>query len=123
VDVKPPSLDPFLSEPTTHAKAELQQLEAEEGASSAGGSDVQLFLSERFEHQEGEDGDHYIVTGRNGQIERCEDEVSRPLDSFDSPTMPALLTLSLLPCSLSTSRELSRLTVYSSLSNVSKMAG
>lgn len=72
---KPASLDPFLPEPTTHAKAELLG-EAEEDASSAGGSDLQLFMSERFEHQEGEDGDHYIVTGRNGQIERCEDEVS-----------------------------------------------
>lgn len=75
---KPASLDPFLSEPTTHARAEVPEAEAEEGASSAGGSrqsDLQLFMSERFEHQEGEDGDHYIVTGRNGQIERCEDEV------------------------------------------------
>ncbi|ORY55950.1 hypothetical protein BCR35DRAFT_355672 [Leucosporidium creatinivorum] len=75
VDVKPPSLDPFLPQPTTHEK--VTQLEEEEGASSAGWSrqsDTQLFMSERFEHQEGEDGDHYIVTGRNGQIERCEDE-------------------------------------------------
>lgn len=85
---KPPSLDPFLPEPTSHAKAE--HAAAEEGASSAGGSlqsENQLFMSERFEHQEGEDGDHYIVTGRNGQIERCEDEVSGCRRPFDLRTI------------------------------------
>ncbi|GAA5911258.1 hypothetical protein JCM6882_004078 [Rhodosporidiobolus microsporus] len=122
-DAKPPSLDPFLSEPTTHAKHDdppssdeeergglddddvddaasqvqehdfveddverlrrKQQEEQEggnrvaaEGASTSmtGASDKPLLMTTRFEHQITEGGDILVLTGREGELERCEDE-------------------------------------------------
>lgn len=77
----PRSLDPYLSEPTNHHKAEWAAA-ADDGTNSSNGSlasNARHFLSTRLEHQE-EDGEHYIITGRDGEIVRCEDEV-RGLDS------------------------------------------
>ncbi|BGP34373.1 hypothetical protein JCM10296v2_006192 [Rhodotorula toruloides] len=114
-DVKPPSLDPYLSAPTTHAKigdpdsdeeddgedevhnaeteSNVQQRDfgdetndgrggrlqtsapREEGGSSyTGGSDKPMLMTSRFEHQVTEDGQILVLTGREGQLERCEDE-------------------------------------------------
>ncbi|GAA6043349.1 hypothetical protein JCM8097_008042 [Rhodosporidiobolus ruineniae] len=114
-DQKPPSLDPFLPEPTTHAKhGDPESDEEEDGESNGGaGSDVQvrdfqeeeqaqdrkikqepgnrvategastsytggsekpLLMTTRFEHQITDDGEILVLTGREGQLERCEDE-------------------------------------------------
>ncbi|BGP50676.1 hypothetical protein JCM10450v2_006601 [Rhodotorula kratochvilovae] len=121
-DHKPPSLDPFLPEPTTHAKigdpdsddevydegashsrggeSMVQEQDfAESGAlshershqssqeekerdggsastSMTGGSagSRPLHMTSRFEHQVGQDGQHLVLTGREGLLERCEDE-------------------------------------------------
>ncbi|GAA5912180.1 uncharacterized protein JCM6883_000588 [Sporobolomyces salmoneus] len=117
---KPRSLDPYLSEPTTHAKigdpdtdeegsqegsknledlsqvqerdfgdeetkgepqpieephnhAELESLETKSRSTSAASSRP-LILTSRFEHQVTEDGEILILTGREGQLMRCEDE-------------------------------------------------
>lgn len=74
---KPASLDPYLDQPTTHARYQDNEIEK---ASTAGGeslsSDKLFHMTTRFEHKVGEDGEHLVVTGRNAQIQRCEDEVS-----------------------------------------------
>ncbi|GAA6022377.1 hypothetical protein JCM10207_004744 [Rhodosporidiobolus poonsookiae] len=120
-DQKPPSLDPFLPEPTTHAKhgdvdsdeEEREGLDDDDGVASdadsqvqvqdfgakeakrdqeeraeggnrvaregnstsyTGGSEKPLLMTTRFEHQITEDGEILVLTGREGQLERCEDE-------------------------------------------------
>lgn len=120
---KPESLDPYLPEPTTHAKigdpdsddegaAEKEEVkessrvqehdfgdEADSGARmrpvktkvnfderepastetpsrSSSASSRPLILTSRFEHQVTEDGEILILTGREGQLMTCEDEVS-----------------------------------------------
>ncbi|BGP26717.1 hypothetical protein JCM10295v2_005674 [Rhodotorula toruloides] len=114
-EVKPPSLDPYLSEPTTHAKvgdpdsddeedgegdvhnaeteSNVQQRDFgdetnggrsgrvqtstprdEGGSSYTGGSDKPMLMTSRFEHRVTEDGQILVLTGREGQLERCEDE-------------------------------------------------
>lgn len=83
--MKPKSLDPFLEEPTTGEREDEKDPEL---ASSATGetmsSDRAFLMSTRFEHQEGEDGEHLVITGRNGQIETCAEEV-RTGDETRSP--------------------------------------
>lgn len=120
---KPESLDPYLPEPTTHArigdpdsddeeaveKEEIKQSsqvqehdfgdEGDNGAKmrpvknkvnyderepastetpsrSSSASSRPLILTSRFEHQVTEDGEILILTGREGQLMTCEDEVS-----------------------------------------------
>lgn len=118
----PPSLDPYLPEPTTHAKIgdpdsddegsqdgdkrdRMSQVQERDFADKDGtggkrpaghardnvGDDSQetqsrsassassrpLILTSRFEHQVTDDGEILILTGREGQLMNCEDEVSR----------------------------------------------
>lgn len=139
---KPASLDPYLSEPTTHAKigdpdsddevekgnqraqgmqggqskdndrrprSDVQEHDFGEGPRSAGRegdrrtrtdqsrqlnpnesryesaarqagsttpSDQSYIMTSRFEHQVTADGEHIVLTGREGELQRCEDEVS-----------------------------------------------
>ncbi|BGP57501.1 hypothetical protein JCM8202v2_005145 [Rhodotorula sphaerocarpa] len=129
-DAKPPSLDPFLPEPTTHAKigdpdsdddapmeglssgragsgprSDVQEHDFEEGttglglsstrrtgasrmlnpnetryenaargAGSTAGSNQSYVMTSRFEHKVTDDGEHLILTGREGELQRCEDE-------------------------------------------------
>ncbi|GAA6057033.1 hypothetical protein JCM3770_005219 [Rhodotorula araucariae] len=115
-DQNPPSLDPFLPEPTTHAKigdpdsdeelhddsdshsrdvgsmvqeqdfADPLSHEAprspEDGASTTASTSASrtsageqsVHMTARFEHQIGEAGEHLVITGREGRLERCEDE-------------------------------------------------
>lgn len=68
------------NDPTQAAREAYEKGEAEEGPSvesgglgSLGIEQDGLFLNARFEHQETEDG-HMIVTGRKGELLKCEDE-------------------------------------------------
>lgn len=68
------------NDPTQAAREAYEKGEAEEGPSvesgglgSLGIEQDGLFLTYRFEHQETEDG-HMIVTGRKGELLKCEDE-------------------------------------------------
>lgn len=146
---KPASLDPYLSEPTTHAKIgdpdsddeveednqEARRMHGErpkdsdrelrsdvqehdfggESARSAGRegdrrtrtdqsrqlnpnesryesaardagstspSDRSYIMTSRFEHQVTADGEHIVLTGREGELQRCEDEVSLSMTRF-----------------------------------------
>lgn len=52
------------------------------GGSTLGKSSVnsdKLLMTTRFEHEVGENGENFVITGRHGQIEQCEDEVSLSL--------------------------------------------
>lgn len=68
------------NDPTQAARRAFEKGEAEEGPSvesgglgSLGVEQDGLFVTARFEHQETEDG-HMIVTGRKGELLKCEDE-------------------------------------------------
>ncbi|ORY73094.1 hypothetical protein BCR35DRAFT_281817 [Leucosporidium creatinivorum] len=76
---QPRSLDDVLPEPTTHAKKGDgdDSIHPEAASASRGGtaSVASLqYLTTRFEHTVGEDGTHLVLTGRNGELQRCEDE-------------------------------------------------
>jgi hypothetical protein len=162
----PPSLDPYLSEPTTHAKigdpdsdeegedeeakAASRVQERDFGAvdetgkprpvdntrneqneedsmethsrSTSSASSRPLILTSRFEHQVTEGGEILILTGREGQLMTCEDEVSRTilLSTFFLQPVLILFFLSFLS-SLFTLLELFKLSEFSSLSNKKKM--
>ncbi|GAA5836366.1 hypothetical protein JCM9279_000365 [Rhodotorula babjevae] len=114
-DLKPASLDPFLSEPTTHAKigdpdsdddeydheddsgepsSKVQEQDFGDPTSTrrtkspeprsaplsttltgdSSGSDRPILMTSRFEHTVTADGQHLVITGREGALERCEDE-------------------------------------------------
>jgi hypothetical protein len=45
-------------------------------AGSASPSDRSYIMTSRFEHQVTGDGEHIVLTGREGELQRCEDEVS-----------------------------------------------
>jgi hypothetical protein len=68
------------NDPTQRAREAFEKGETEEGPSvesgglgSLGIEQDGLFVTARFEHQETEDG-HMIVTGRKGELLKCEDE-------------------------------------------------
>ncbi|KAM0791116.1 hypothetical protein ACM66B_004403 [Microbotryomycetes sp. NB124-2] len=44
------------------------------GSTTDGGGSNSLLMTRRFEHEVGEDGQNFVITGRNGAIMRCEDE-------------------------------------------------
>lgn len=77
---QPQSLDDVLPEPTAHGKKEIDgEYSHQDGASAsrAGTASVASlqYLTTRFEHTVGEDGTHLVLTGRDGELQRCEDEV------------------------------------------------
>ncbi|KAK4047468.1 hypothetical protein OIV83_005380 [Microbotryomycetes sp. JL201] len=92
---KPKSLDPYLDRPTTHQKYSDQEMTEREQArkqkqqqqqqqtqdantsSSVTSGDVLFSMTSRFEHVVGDDGQHLVVTGRDGNFVRCEDEPIR----------------------------------------------
>lgn len=55
--------------------AESAQLEKDQSESDLANPGEQPLMTVRFEHVTTEDG-HHVVTGREGQLEKCEDEVS-----------------------------------------------
>lgn len=70
--------EPDADEIIRRARAARQKHDSAEQASETGSSirsGAEPLLTVRFEHQETEDG-HMIITGREGEIQRCEDEVS-----------------------------------------------
>lgn len=82
---KPASLDPYLDQPTTHEKYDDDRGGGGQGDTASTtqdgsmSSDKLFHMTTRFEHKVGDDGEHLVVTGRNAQIQRCEDEVSLQL--------------------------------------------
>lgn len=78
---KPRSLDPFLEEPTSHPKFQADDdvttHRVGDASSTAGSlrSERQYAFTSRFEHETTADGEHLVITGREGKITRCEDEV------------------------------------------------
>ncbi|KAK4046108.1 hypothetical protein OIV83_006334 [Microbotryomycetes sp. JL201] len=44
------------------------------GGSTEGGGSSSMHMTRRFEHEVGDDGNNFVITGRNGAIMRCEDE-------------------------------------------------
>jgi hypothetical protein len=74
---KPPSLDPFLPEPTTHRDDDVSTPVSGAPKSGAGSvsSEKPFVMTSRFKHTTGEDGTHYVLTGRDEKLEKCEDEV------------------------------------------------
>jgi hypothetical protein len=94
---RPTSLNQILDDPPSKYKNRPQPTDEEDddddedvdeaemggrgtrGGSTLGQSSVhsdKLLMTTRFEHEVGENGENYVITGRHGQIERCEDEVS-----------------------------------------------
>jgi hypothetical protein len=76
--------DPFLSCCPTPALLPSQgerdlplsyktQLDSQSNTTGTNES-VPLMMTSRFEHKIGDDGQHLILTGRNGVLEKCEDE-------------------------------------------------
>lgn len=51
-------------------------------AGSTSPSDRSYIMTSRFEHQVTADGEHIVLTGREGDLQRCEDEVSLLIDSL-----------------------------------------
>lgn len=49
-----------------------------ESTAKTSSSDMPLLMTSRFEHQTGEDGEVLVLTGREGELEKCEDEVHFP---------------------------------------------
>lgn len=49
---------------------------AESQGSRLSKDDAELLMTSRFEHTVLENGDNWIITGNQGKLERCEDEVS-----------------------------------------------
>lgn len=77
---QPLSLDDVLPEPTTYAEQESDRGDGhQDGASVSHGGTGSIkslqYLTTRFEHSVGEDGTHLVLTGRDGELQRCEDEV------------------------------------------------
>lgn len=163
-DVKPPSLDPFLPEPTTHAKigdpdSDEEEYDGDEdydqsprepsskvqeqdfadpstsrrtqsprppptnhSTSLTGGSSSSerpMLMTSRFEHKVTEDGQHLVITGREGELERCEDEVRSVAFRLSTHPSPALTLLALL-CSPYTRRVPSRPSASSSRSTTTR---
>lgn len=71
--------EPDEDEIIRRARAAKHRHEANERMSESGSSvvsNLEQLMTVRFEHQETDDG-HMIITGHEGQLQRCEDEVSR----------------------------------------------
>lgn len=72
------SLDPYLQEPTTHAKLEEEHSEpadeASRGATAESVGSGGFAFTRRFEAVT-ENGEFLVLTGRDGELQRCEDEV------------------------------------------------
>ncbi|KAK4046722.1 hypothetical protein OIO90_006453 [Microbotryomycetes sp. JL221] len=73
---KPPSLTPYLDKPTTHQLVDEPAGPTRTKTSTASG-ELAFAFTTRFEHVVGDDGQHLVVTGRDGQFVRCEDEPIR----------------------------------------------
>lgn len=87
------SLDHYLEDPPSHPKREDTEAERREasGENGVGGSGApasslageaaeesaasDFVMTTRFEHTVNEDGSNYVLTGRGGQLDNCEDEV------------------------------------------------
>lgn len=74
------SLNEGLPELTTHAEkggdVDTGQQDGTVASRGDTGSVASLqYLTTRFEHAVGEDGGHLVLTGRDGELQRCEDEV------------------------------------------------
>ena len=74
---RPMSLDPFLDEPTTGKRRSESDRVGASSATDTLPSEGAFQFSSRFEHQIDEAGQHLIITGRDGVLQKCEDEVSR----------------------------------------------
>ncbi|SGY74350.1 BQ5605_C005g03357 [Microbotryum silenes-dioicae] len=65
-----PTTRKLASRPETPGTASSAPTVPSEGAQS----DIPLLMTARFEHSVAPDGSHHVLTGRDGVMERCEDE-------------------------------------------------